>query len=74
MFEKKYPYLSQWILVEGRIEFGSDYMFSSLLRLLNEGGMVWEDKESKEITEALEKAESYLKNDFSAEFGYEIEV
>ena len=74
MFEKKYPYLATWIHKEGRLELGSDYYSSSILRIINEGGMIWEDNDSVEITKALERGEKYLQNDFSKDFGYELTI
>lgn len=72
MFEQKYPLLAAWIECEGRIELGEDYLSSSLLRIIHEGGMVWEDNSSVSINEALSKGEEYLKNEFEKEFGYKV--
>lgn len=74
MFEKDYPYLSSWIDTVGWIEIGTDHMSDSLLRILNEGGTVWEDSDSVSINEALEKGEKYLKEDVVEEFGIELEI
>ena len=73
MFKRMYPLLTIWAEREGRIEIGADYFSSSLLRIISEGGMIWEDNESKSIDEALYKGEQYLKNEFeNSEFGYKI--
>lgn len=72
MFEQTYPLLTTWIECEGRIEIGADYLFDSLLRIINEGGMVWEDNNSETIDEALQNGEQYLKNEFENEFGYKV--
>lgn len=74
MFEKHYPYVSTWIYTAGWIEFGSDDNSDSMIRILNEGGMVWEDEKSKTLDEALKKAENYLKNELPDEFGIELEI
>ena len=74
MFEKKYPYISAWIYTAGWIEIGSDDYSESMLRILNEGGMIWEDDESEILNESLKKAESYLKNQLPEEFGIELEI
>ena len=70
MFGDDFPYLASWVEAIGWIELGENEMRDSLLRILNEGGMVWEDSDS--IEEALIHGEEYLKSDFSEEFGYEV--
>lgn len=55
------------------METGNDYHTNCVLRLLNQGGTVYEDYESKDLETAFQRAESYLKNDFPNEF-YEIEI
>lgn len=72
MFKQMYPLLATWVECEGRIEIGTDYLYSSILRIINEGGMVWEDTTSNTIGEALQNGERYLKNEFENEFGYKI--
>jgi len=74
MFEKKYPYISSWIITTGWIELGEDDHSSSWVRVLNEGGLLWEDNESKSLNEALQRTESYLKNELPKEFGFKLEV
>lgn len=41
-FEKSYPNIARWVKSHGWIELGRDYYRSSLVRALDEGGMVWE--------------------------------
>ena len=41
-FEKSYPNITRWVTSQGWIELGQDEYSSSLLRALDEGGMVWE--------------------------------
>lgn len=74
MFEKQYTYLSAWINTSGWIELGSDDHYDSLIRILNEGGMLWEEENAKSINEALKMAENYLKNQLPDEFGIELEI
>lgn len=74
MFEKNYPYISSWISTSGWIEVGADENSSSMLRILDEGGMIWEDRKSKTVNETLKRAENYLKNQLPEEFGFELEI
>jgi hypothetical protein len=41
-FEKAYPNITYWVRSHGWIELGRDDYSSSLVRALDEGGMVWE--------------------------------
>lgn len=41
-FEESYPNITRWVISQGWIELGQDEYSSSLVRALNEGGMVWE--------------------------------
>jgi len=41
-FEKSYPNIANWVNSHGWIELGQDEYSSSLVRALDEGGMVWE--------------------------------
>ena len=41
-FEKSYPNIARWVRLHGWIELGRDYYRPSLVRALDEGGMVWE--------------------------------
>jgi hypothetical protein len=41
-FEESYPNIARWVTSQGWIELGQDEYSSSLVRALNEGGMVWE--------------------------------
>jgi hypothetical protein len=40
--EKGYPNLTRWVTSQSWIELGQDEYSSSLVRTLDEGGMVWE--------------------------------
>ena len=40
--EESYPNITRWVTSQGWIELGQDEYSSSLVRALNEGGMVWE--------------------------------
>jgi hypothetical protein len=41
-FEASYPNITRWVTSQGWIEVGQDEYSSSLVRALDEGGMVWE--------------------------------
>jgi hypothetical protein len=58
-FDSKYPNITNWIENYGWITFGQDVYSSSMVRVLDEGGMVWEGKTQyknlDELFNALEK-------------------
>jgi hypothetical protein len=51
--DTKYPNISKWITNYGWIELGEDDYSDSMVRVLNEGGMVWESEESYNSLDAL---------------------
>ena len=59
-FDKAYPNIARWIKDYGWIEMGQTDYSSSLIRVLDEGGMIWESSEDyetiDEAVKALEKA------------------
>ncbi len=60
-FSDIYPNITHWIDALGWIEIGEDEYSKSLVRLLNEGGMVWEsDHTHNSIDEALQALETEL--------------
>ena len=60
-FSEIYPNITYWIDSFGWIEIGQDEYSRSLVRLLNEGGMVWESSNiHKTIDEALQVLEAEL--------------
>lgn len=63
MFEKNYPNLSEWVNSRGWIELGSDEESDSWIRVLDMGGMVWEDNGSDSLEDALKAAEKFLVNE-----------
>ena len=53
-----YPNITHWIEEMGWIELGQDEYSKSLVRVLDEGGMVWESgKQHKTLADALNAAE-----------------
>jgi hypothetical protein len=71
-FAKSYPHLDWWIHNQGWIEIGEDEHSSSWIRVLDEGGLCWEDENSKTLDQALEAAEKFLKAEISERFGEEV--
>jgi hypothetical protein len=60
-FSKIYPNIAHWVTTQGWIEIGQDEYSSSLVRALDEGGLVWESSEDHEtVDEALQALEEGL--------------
>ena len=60
-FETSYPAIAEWVESFGWIELGSDEASDSLVRALNEGGLVWEsEKKHKTLDKALQACEQAL--------------
>jgi hypothetical protein len=58
LLDLAYPNLTHWIKEMGWIELGKDGHSKSWLRVLDEGGLVWESRRShKTLAQALEAAE-----------------
>jgi hypothetical protein len=68
-FSKKYPHVAWWIENHGWVELGADEGSTSLIRILDEGGLCWEDEESDSIDDALKSAEAFLKEEMLDRFG-----
>jgi len=59
--EKFYPNISRWVKEYGWIEIGHNDDSSSFLRVLDEGGLVWEGDESYEnMNDAMNALESAI--------------
>jgi hypothetical protein len=48
-----YPHLARWIMGDGWVELGRADDTTSMARALDEGGMVWEGKDSYPTMEEL---------------------
>jgi hypothetical protein len=60
-FEKSYPNIAHWVSSYGWIELGRDDYRPSLVRALDEGGMVWEGSAYYEtVDEAFNALETAL--------------
>jgi hypothetical protein len=52
-FEATYPNITEWVTTHGWIEIGQDEYSRSMIRALDEGGMVWEGKTAYPTLDAL---------------------
>jgi hypothetical protein len=52
-FETLYPNIARWVRSYGWIEIGADHSSQSLVRALDEGGMVWESPEDDATLDAV---------------------
>ncbi len=60
-FITSYPNLTYWIESFGWIEMGEDDFSTSLIRILDIGGMIWESEEQYDnLDVALQKAETVV--------------
>jgi len=60
-FAQVFPNIAYWVEVRGWIEVGADEYSDSLVRALDEGGLVWESRsDHKTVDEALEALEREL--------------
>jgi hypothetical protein len=57
-FSDIYPNITHWVDTQGWIEIGHDEYSGSLVRALDEGGLVWESSdEHQTVDEALQALE-----------------
>ncbi len=62
LFDVQYPNIAWWVQ-EGRIEIGRDEYGASFIRVIDEGGMIWESEDVYEtIAKALADAEAAIKS------------
>jgi len=58
VFETAYPHLARWIEVFGWLTIGHDDYSRSFIRVIDEGGMIWESEESyPSLDDALNAAD-----------------
>ena len=61
-----YPNISEWVSSYGWIEIGNDEQSSSLVRALDEGGLVWEDHDDDvTLDEVLNALDAFLAEQMS---------
>jgi len=68
-FSILFPHIIWWIENHGWIELGADDYSKSIVRLIDEGGIYWEDKKNKDIDKALLNADKFLEMDLPKRFG-----
>ena len=71
MFTESYPNLAWWINSHGWVEIGNDEFSYSWVRVLDIGGMCWEDENSASLEEALMTAERWASREIATRFGEE---
>ena len=60
-FEQTYPHIARWVQSYDWIEMGADHYSRSLVRALDEGGMVWESLEDDTtFDEVLQILDAFL--------------
>ena len=60
-FVQLYPHIARWVQSYGWIEIGADPYRHSLVRALDEGGLVWESRENDATSdEALYALDAFL--------------
>lgn len=64
MFSKLYPAIHYWLENFGSIELGEDDTTHSLVRIVDEDGLLYEDRVSATFNDALTEAEAFLKDYF----------
>lgn len=67
-FTQRYPHLAWWVENHGYFELGTDEYSSSLLRILDEGGMCFEDTDSDGVDFALAAGEEFLEAELAERF------
>lgn len=61
MFDETYPHIAAWVKRHGWIEIGTDEYSGSLIRVSDEGGVIWESGDSYPTVEtALQECETAL--------------
>ena len=68
-FEQTYPALTRWVREHGWLEIGRDSYSRSLVRVLDEGGLIWEggtarSKLSATLAEADAAIAAWLREQF----------
>jgi hypothetical protein len=55
-FEITYPNITHWVEIHGWIEIGADEYSTSLVRVLDGGGMIWESEDDYDSLDAALQA------------------
>jgi hypothetical protein len=60
-FDGQYPNIAWWCQGQGWIELGRDEVSTSMIRVLDIGGMLWEgDDKYETVDEALSEADEFI--------------
>ena len=71
-FDERYPALAWWIQEGGTIELGREFYTNSLIRVLDEGGLLWESEENyASVAAALDETEAFVTK-WAEENGYRV--
>ena len=57
-FAQTYPNLARWVTTHGWIEVGDDGMRRSFVRVLDEGGLIWEGEAAETVDDVLRAADA----------------
>ncbi len=57
-FAQTYPNLARWVTTHGWIEVGDDGMRRSFVRVLDEGGLIWEGAAGETVDDVLRAADA----------------
>ena len=61
IFATAYPHLARWVEAFGWLELGQDDFSSSVIRILDTGGLIWESEDHYDsLDAALREAEAAL--------------
>lgn len=61
IFATAYPHLARWVEAFGWLELGQDDYSSSVIRILDTGGLIWESEDQYDsLDAALREAEAAL--------------
>jgi hypothetical protein len=55
-FARTYPNLARWVTTHGWIEIGDDGLQRSFVRVLDEGGLIWEGNTADTVDAVLRAA------------------
>jgi hypothetical protein len=60
-FDEQYPNIAWWVQ-DGRIEIGRDEYSDSFIRVIDEGGLIWESEQTYEtVAEALDEVDAAIR-------------
>jgi hypothetical protein len=52
------PNLARWVTAQGLIELGDDGLRHSFIRVLDEGGLIWEGEAAEDVDDVLRAADA----------------